>query len=61
LGDKDLVSLRNKSIKTANFDQAKVKNSKIKWQIINIALAPFLMIVFGALMFFFKRKKYVKS
>ncbi|MGO1752623.1 MAG: gliding motility-associated ABC transporter substrate-binding protein GldG [Psychroflexus sp.] len=61
LGDKDLVSLRNKSIKTANFDQAKVKNSKTKWQIINIALAPFLMIVFGALMFFLKRRKYVKS
>lgn len=60
LGDKDLVSLRNKSIKTANFDQAKVKNSKGKWQIINIAIAPLFIIAFGALMFFFKRRKYVK-
>lgn len=61
LGDKDLVALRNKSIKTANLDQDEVKSSKTKWQLINIVLAPILIIIFGVVMHFFKKRKYIKN
>ncbi len=60
LADQQLVQLRNKSIKTANLDSDKLAASKLSWQLLNLIGLPALIIVFGFVSYYIKRKQFVK-
>lgn len=56
--DYGLLEARNKNLTLRLLDTAKVKQQKLQWQLLNIALPAFLLMVFGSAYFFFRRKKY---
>lgn len=56
--DYGLLEARNKNLTLRLLDTAKVKKQKMQWQLLNIALPAFLLLIFGSGYFFFRRKKY---
>jgi hypothetical protein len=56
--DYGLLEARNKNLTLRLLDTAKVKKQKMQWQLLNIALPAFLLLIFGSAYFFFRRKKY---
>ncbi|QSS96545.1 gliding motility-associated ABC transporter substrate-binding protein GldG [Psychroflexus sp. ALD_RP9] len=60
LADEQLVKLRNKSIKTANLDSDKLAVSKLSWQLLNLIGLPALIIAFGFVSYYIKRRQFVK-
>ena len=58
LDDYGLIASRSKNFKIRLLNQNEVKNHKLKWQIINLALPVFLVLLSGLIFIYFKRKKY---
>lgn len=58
LDDTGLINIRAKEINLAYLDTEKVKDTKAKWQLINIALPLVLLAVFGFVFNYFRKKKY---
>lgn len=58
LDDTGLINIRAKEISIAYLDSDKVKESKGKWQLINIALPLVLLALFGFAFNYFRKKKY---
>ncbi len=56
--DYGLLEARNKNLTLRLLDTVKVKKQMLQWQLLNIALPAFLLLVFGSAYFFFRRKKY---
>jgi len=54
--DAGLVELRNREIKLRLLDKTKIRDEKLKWQLIN-TLLPFLLICLAASITFLIRKK----
>lgn len=53
-----IYTTRSKEVKLRMLDSVKTEDEKLKWQLINIALPIFLLILFGAGFNFYRRKKY---
>lgn len=56
--DEGLLQLRAREVKLRLLDKKKIANHETKWQIINIALPLGIIIVFGLIQFYFRKKKY---
>jgi gliding-associated putative ABC transporter substrate-binding component GldG len=53
-----LVTTRNKEIDARPLNKEKVKNERTKWQVINLALPLLLIIIFGIVLSWLRRRKY---
>ena len=58
LDDTGLINIRAKEVSIAFLDSEKIKDSKGKWQFINIALPLILLCLFGFIFNYFRKKKY---
>ncbi|HWY12555.1 MAG TPA: gliding motility-associated ABC transporter substrate-binding protein GldG [Bacteroidia bacterium] len=58
LDDEGLLQLRAREIKLRLLDKKKYEGKESKWQLINIALPLGLVIAFGMLQFYIRKKKY---
>lgn len=58
LDDTGLINIRAKEISIAFLDSQKIKDSKGKWQLINIALPLAMLSLFGFAFNYFRKKKY---
>ncbi|NNE32760.1 MAG: gliding motility-associated ABC transporter substrate-binding protein GldG [Winogradskyella sp.] len=58
LEDTGLINIRSKEIKVAYLDSEKIKETKLKWQLINIALPLVILLVFGLIFNYSRKKKY---
>ncbi len=58
LDDTGLINIRAKEISTAFLDSEKIKDSKVKWQLINIALPLLLLALFGFIFNYLRKRKY---
>lgn len=59
--DVNLLEARSKSEKLRLLDMARIKNEKLKWQIVNIGLPIALVLIFANAYFFFRKRKYEKK
>lgn len=53
-----LIDTRTKEIKVRPLDYKKIKDEKFRWQLINLVLPILLVILFGFLFSFFRKRKY---
>lgn len=60
IDDNGLISARNKEIKLRPLDRLKVREEKLKWQLINLALPIVLIVLFGVLRDWVRRRKYAR-
>lgn len=58
MDDNGLVSIRSKEVDIAFLDKDKVANEKTKWQIVNILIPLLLLLGFGVLNHFYRKRKY---
>ncbi|HRK27993.1 MAG TPA: gliding motility-associated ABC transporter substrate-binding protein GldG [Chitinophagales bacterium] len=56
--DYGIISARNKDVKLRLLDRPKVKESKFTWQLVNILTPLLLVLLFGLVYHFWRRKKY---
>jgi gliding-associated putative ABC transporter substrate-binding component GldG len=56
--DSGLLETRSKDIRLRLLDQNRIKNEKLRWQLLNIVFPALLVIFFGSLYLFIRRKKY---
>jgi ABC-2 type transport system permease protein len=55
-----LISLRNKELKLRLLDKKRIRDEKVKWQVINTVLPVIIIIGFGILFNRYRRKRYGK-
>ena len=53
-----IMSLRAKIFKLRILDKAKIRDEKLKWQLINTLVPNILVIAFGIVYFYYRKKKY---
>ncbi len=53
-----LIAARNKEVKIRPLDKEKVRNEKLKWQIINIVLPLVLLIIYGVVRSVLRKRKF---
>lgn len=58
LNDRGVIVSKNKSIAIRPLDKVKVANEKLKWQLINLVLPIVLLVVYGVLRAYWRKKKY---
>lgn len=60
--DKDgLILARNKEIKIRPLDTVKVENERLKWQLINLVSPVIILLVFGVIRYYLRKRKYTKT
>src|SRR5690606_32170200 len=61
LTDEDgLIKVRNKEVKIRPLDRDKVSREKLKWQIINLALPLAIILLYGSLRAYWRKRKFAK-
>ncbi len=58
--DSGLISIRSRELKLRLLDRTKIENQKAKWQMINLGLPVVLVILFGVIQGFIRKKRYAK-
>ncbi len=58
LGENSISNLRTKQVDFRPLDKFRIQEEKMKWQIINIAAPISLVILFGLLRYYLRKKKY---
>lgn len=58
IAENNLIEVRSKKIELRLLDKARVKSEKLKWQTINMALPVVLLMIFGLINFWIRKKKY---
>ena len=58
--ERDLISLRNRELKLRLLDRNKMLSERTKWQLINVAVPSVVVVLFGVLFIYFRRRKYAK-
>jgi len=58
LDESNLISLRAKEIVLRPLNRVKAKEEKQKWQLINLVLPLVLLLVFGVVRFYWRKRKY---
>jgi ABC-2 type transport system permease protein len=61
LDDKGLLSVRTRNVTLRILDRAKIKEHRLKWQVINTVGPVAYVIFFGFLSFWFRRRTYAKG
>ncbi len=57
---KGLITLRNRELKLRLLDKAKTNEDRIYWQILNTLIPIVVVIVYGVILFFLRKRKYTK-
>jgi ABC-2 type transport system permease protein len=58
LDDSGVVEARSKEVKLRMLDVVRASDESVKWQLINVALPVVLLLVFGLLFNFWRKRKY---
>lgn len=58
--DNGLIQARSKQIRIRPLDREKVKQEKIKWQVINLGIPIILLIVFGVVRAYWRKNKFAR-
>jgi gliding-associated putative ABC transporter substrate-binding component GldG len=58
-GDKDMIPIRSREVMMRKLDEVRVEKEKTFWQICNIGVPIFLVIIIGAVIAYFRKKKYI--
>lgn len=58
LDDEGMLQLRSREVKLRLLDKKKIKLQRSKWQAVNVIIPILLLIAFGSVQFFYRRKKY---
>ncbi|MTI33615.1 gliding motility-associated ABC transporter substrate-binding protein GldG [Xanthovirga aplysinae] len=58
LEDQGLITARAKEIKIRPLDKVKVGDEKVKWQLINLILPVFLLLIFGVVRHYLRKRQY---
>jgi ABC-2 type transport system permease protein len=58
--DSGLLSVRSKDLRLRLLDGEKVKNEKVKWQLINVLLPILVVVIFGIVQLFLRHRRYTK-
>ncbi|MEP2023512.1 MAG: gliding motility-associated ABC transporter substrate-binding protein GldG [Reichenbachiella sp.] len=58
LNDNGLIVSKNKSLAIRPLDKVKVANEKLKWQLINLVLPIVLLVIYGVLRAYWRKRKY---
>lgn len=59
--DSGLLSVRSKDLRLRLLDGEKIKTGKIRWQLINVLLPVLIIVIFGVVQLFLRRRKYTKT
>ncbi len=60
LDDEGLLQLRSREVKLRLLDKKKVATQRTKWKLLNVGLPLTLILFFGTVLFYIRRKKYGK-
>ena len=60
LEDDGIITARNKEVKIRPLDKVKIQDQKLFWQIANLGLPVVLVIIFGVVKYYIRKKKYTK-
>ena len=60
LDDKGIILARNKEIKMRPLDKNKLQNERTKWQFINMVVPVLVVVIFGLLFGYWRKRKYGK-
>ncbi len=58
--DSGLITVRSRELKLRMLDKTIIEKSKIKWQVINIVFPVLIVIIFGFLMTFIRKRRYTR-
>lgn len=58
--DADIIALRGKEIKLRLLDQVKISEERLYWQLVNVALPPALLVMFGFVRRYLRRRRYAQ-
>lgn len=58
IDDEGIITARNKEIKIRPLNKVKISSEKTKWQIINMVVPVLLLVVYGVVRFYWRKKKY---
>jgi len=58
--DADIIVLRGKEIKLRLLDQVKISEERLYWQLVNVALPPALLVLFGFVRRYLRRRRYAQ-
>ncbi len=58
MNEDGVILSRNREITIRPLDKVRIENEKIKWQIINLVIPIFLVILFGIIRHYWRKKKY---
>jgi ABC-2 type transport system permease protein len=59
-GDEALISIRAREINLRLLDKTKIKDEKLKWQLINVLVPVVLIILLGLVLYVVRKRKYSK-
>ncbi len=54
----DLISIRSRELKLRLLDNTYLKGNELKWKLINVGIPPLLVIIFGIIYIFIRKKRY---
>lgn len=60
LEEDGIIQARSKEIKIRPLDKIKIKDEKLKWQIINMVLPILLILIYGVARYYYRKKKYTR-
>ncbi len=55
-----LIQARNKEVKIRPLDKVRIKNERLKWQVLNLALPLVLLIAYGVLRAYLRKQKFAR-
>ncbi len=58
--DEGIISLRGKEVKLRLLNQVKIKEERIRWQLLNVALPPALLLLFGWFQRYLRKRRYAQ-
>jgi len=61
IDDSGLISIRSRELKLRLLDKTRISKSKIFWQLLNTLGPIILIVIFGILQTYFRRKKYTRN
>ncbi len=61
IDDSGLISIRSRELKLRLLDKTEISKSKLFWQLLNTLGPIILIVIFGILQTYFRRKKYTKN
>ena len=58
LDEDGIINIRSKEVKIRPLDSVKIKSQKLTWQMINLVLPILIIVIFGIIKYFIRKRKY---